>query len=94
MHGLKDSLCRVRTDQGNKLAGSALFRGCISKSGYTLEITGAGASFQNAITEQPHYTLADKICAMMSDSNLSLEYWSHVILHEVYVKNASLTHPC
>ena len=86
-HGLTKGFRRVRTDQGGELAGSAMFRTCISKAGYTLEVTGAGASFQNAIVERPHRTLADMMRTMLSGGNLSSEYWSHALLHAVYVKN-------
>ena len=43
--GNKCGLRRARTDQGGELAKSAAFRKCIDDAGYTLETTGAGASF-------------------------------------------------
>ena len=86
-HGLKSGLRRVRTDQGGELAGSTAFKKCIANSGYILETTGAGASFQNAIVERPHRTLADMMRTMLSGANLSSDYWSHAIRHAVYIKN-------
>ena len=86
-HGLKSGLRRVRTDQGGELAGSTKFKKCIADAGYILETTGAGASFQNAIVERPHRTLADMMRTMLSGANLSSDYWSHAIRHAVYIKN-------
>ena len=86
-HGNKAGLRRVRTDQGGELAKSSTFRTCINKAGYTLETTGAGASFQNAIAERPHRTLADMMRTMLSGANLTSDYWSHTLRHAVYIKN-------
>ena len=86
-HGTHTGLRRIRTDQGGELAKSSDFRACVQKAGYTLESTGAGASFQSAIVERPHRTLADMMRTMLSGSNLSSKYWSHAIRHAVYVKN-------
>ena len=54
----KTGLWWVCTVQGYELIKSADFRACIKKAGYTLEITGAGLSFQNTIVERPHHTCA------------------------------------
>ena len=86
-HGLKSGLRCVRTDQGGELAGSIAFRKCIALAGYTLETTGAGASFQNAIVERPHRQLANMIRTMLTGANLDSTYWSHAIRHAVYIKN-------
>ena len=59
----------------------------MNTSGYNLETTGAGASFQNAIVKRPHRTLADMMRAMLSGTNLRYQYWSHAIHHALYVKN-------
>ena len=85
-HGKKSGLRRVIIDQGNELAMSVDFHQCISDTGCSLEATGAGASFQNRIIEQPHQTLADMMRIMLSGANLKLEYWSHTIRHAVYIK--------
>ena len=86
-HGLKSGLRRIRTDQGGELSGSTAFRSCVNAAGYTLEVTGAGASFQNAIVERPHRTLANMMRTMLSGANLPSTYWSYAITHAVYVKN-------
>ena len=73
-NGLKDGLRQVRTDQGGELSRSTKFRKTILDAGYTLERTGAGASFQNGIAERPHRTLADMMRTMLARSNLSSQY--------------------
>ena len=86
-HGIKSGIRRVRTNQGGELAKNIAFRKCIQDAGYTLESTGAGASFQNSIVERPRRQLANMIRTMLSSSNLSSLYWSHDIHHAVYIKN-------
>ena len=86
-HGLKHGLRRVRTDLGGELARSAKFREMIQKSGYILEPTALGASFQNAIVERPHRTLADMMRSMLVGAGLPSDYWSYAIRHAVYIKN-------
>ena len=81
----------MRTDQGGKLAKTTAFRQYILDAGYTIETTGTSASFQNAIVEQPHYTLAKMMRTMLSGENLDSLYWSHSLRHAVYIKNR-LTH--
>ena len=44
-HGRKSGLRRIGTDQGGELAKSITFRRSVLAAGYTLKITGAGASF-------------------------------------------------
>ena len=85
--GNKKGLQRVQTDQGGELAWSSFFCACIDKVGFILETTSAGASFQNAITERPHRTLADKIRTILSGANLNSDYWSHALRHAAYIKN-------
>ena len=86
-HGLKHGLRRVQTNQGGELAKSAKFRDMIQQSGYTLEPTAAGASFQNAIVERPHQTLSDMMRAMISGAGMPSDYWLYAIQHAVYIKN-------
>ena len=85
-HGIKNGLRRVRANQGGELAKSAIFRDCISKTGYTLEFIGARTSFQNGIVERPQRTLVDTMRTILPGSNLQSEYWSHTIRHAVYIK--------
>jgi len=73
-HRRKSGLRRMRTDQGGELAKSTAFRRCILNTGYTLEITGAGASFQNAISKQPHRTLTNMMRTMLLGANLDSSY--------------------
>jgi len=86
-HGLNNGLRRIRSNQGGGLAKSKDFRQCILDAGYTLETIGAGASFQNAIAERPHRTLANMMRTMLTGSNLGSEYWSYALRHAVYIKN-------
>ena len=85
-HGLKLGLYHVRIDQGGELTKIRSFYKYIATSGYTLETTGSGVSFQNAIMKIPHQTLAEMMRTMLSDANLSSLYWSHAIRHDVYIK--------
>ena len=66
---------------------SSEFRCCITEAGYTLKITGVGASFQNRIVEWPHRTLADMLRTMLTGAHLTSDYWSHTIRHAVYIQN-------
>ena len=86
-YGFKTGLRFVRTDQGGELAESTLFRKSISDAGYVLDRTGAGVSFQNGIAARSHRTLADMMRTMLIGANLLSDYWSHAIIHAVYVKN-------
>ena len=56
-HGVKHGLRRVRTDQDGELAKSSSFRTMIEMSGYTLETTAAGDSFQDVSEEGDHHFL-------------------------------------
>jgi len=91
IHGRKSGRRYIRTDQGGELAKSIAFLRSALAADYTLEITGAGASFQNAIAEQPHRTLAEIMRTMLTGANLDSSYWSHAFRHAVYIKN-HLTH--
>ena len=84
-HNTISGLRRVRTDQGGELAKSIEFRKCIHKAGYTLDTTGAGASFQNTIMERPHRQLGNMMHTMLSGSNLDSTYWSHAIRYAMYI---------
>ena len=75
-HGLPSGSKWVRRDQGGELAKSTSIRKYINDEKYTLEITEAGSSFQNAIAERPRHTLADMMHTMLSGSNLPSTYWS------------------
>ena len=80
-HSLKDRLRHIRTDQGGELIKSTEFRQKNLNAGYTLERTGAGASFQNSIAERPHRTLAAMMRTMLAEANPSSKYWAHAIKH-------------
>ena len=82
-------LRHVCTDQGGELAKSSELRRAIQTSWYTLETTGAGASFQNAIVERTHRQLANMMRTILSGANLNAKYWSRAIRDVVYIKKMS-----
>ena len=49
----------VRTDQGKELGKSAAFQIMLQEEGFTLELTGADASAQNALAESPNKYLGN-----------------------------------
>ena len=73
-HGLKSDLGRVKNDQRRKLTKSGAFRKCTTDAGYTLEVTGVSASFQNGIVERPHRTLVNMMRSMISGASLMPNY--------------------
>ena len=64
----------VYTNQGGELTKSIKFRKCISNAKYALETTAPGYSFQNDLSKQPHYTLADMMQTILSGANLPFTY--------------------
>jgi dUTP pyrophosphatase len=77
----------VRTDQGGELARSHEFSKMIAECGFVLEQTGPDASAQNGIAERPNLTFANMMRCILYSSELGEEYWSHALLHAVYLKN-------
>jgi len=69
-HNHKSGLRRMQTDQEGELAKSTAFCCYVLDAGYTLKITGAGKSFQNAISKQLHRTLSDMMHTILSGANL------------------------
>ena len=86
-YGNQDGVHVIRTDQGGELARSKLFRETIQKAQYSLEVTGADNSSQNAIVERPHRTLANMVRSGLENAGLHYKYWSDAILHATFVKN-------
>ena len=77
----------VRTDQGKELGKSKAFQDMVVKEGFTLELTGADASAQNAIAESPNKYLANMMRCLLHAENLGPEYWSFALTHAVFIKN-------
>ena len=86
-YGNKEGLRIVRTDQGGELSKSQLFRETLQNYGYSVEITGADNSSQNAIAERPHRTLANMVRAGLENAGLAYRFWRDALLHAVYIKN-------
>ena len=86
-YGNNNGVRIVRTDQGGELSNSQLFRQTIQNAGYSVEITGADNSSQNAIAERPHRTLANMVRAGLENAGLPYRYWSDALLYAVYIKN-------
>ncbi len=60
----------VRTDQGKELGKSTAFQKRVSDEGFTIELTGADASAQNAVAESPNKYLIEN---MYNEDNLPSE---------------------
>ena len=86
-YGNNNGVRIVRTDQGGELSNSQLFRQTIQNAGYSVEITGADNSSQNAIAERPHRTLANMVRAGLENAGLPYRYWSDALLYAVFIKN-------
>ena len=86
-YGNKDGIRIIRTDQGGELAKSGTFQTMLQDSGYSIEVTGADNSSQNAVVERPHQTLANMVRAGLHNAGLSYSFWSDALLHAVYIKN-------
>ena len=59
----------------------------IAKYDYILEPTGAYTPEQNGMAERPNQTLGQMTRCLLHSSGLDDRYWSHAILHAVYIKN-------
>ena len=77
----------VRTDQGGELGLSHDFQKMVANEKFTLEVTGADVSAQNAITESPNKHLANMMRCLLHAADVGHEYWSFALRHAVYVKN-------
>jgi deoxyuridine 5'-triphosphate nucleotidohydrolase len=77
----------VRTDQGGELGRSKDFATTIAECGFTLELTGADASAQNGLVENPNRTLGQMMRCMLHSAELGPEFWSYAIQHAAYVRN-------
>ena len=77
----------VRTDQGGELGLSQDFQKMVANENFTLEVTGADASAQNAIAESPNKHLVNMMRCLLHAADLGPEYWSFALRHAVYVKN-------
>ena len=86
-YGLKQGVRIIRTDQGGELSKSTLFRNVLQAAGYSIEVTGADNSSQNAIAERPHRTLANMVRTALENAALPYKYWSDALLHAAFVRN-------
>ena len=77
----------VRTDQGGELGMSHEFQKMVANENFSLEVTGADASAQNAIAESPNKHLANMMRCLLHAADLGPEYWSFALRHAVYIKN-------
>ena len=77
----------VRTDQGGELGKSSAFTTLIAKCGFSLEVTGADASAQNGIIENPNKTFGQMMRCLLHSSELGPEYWTYALQHSVYIRN-------
>ena len=85
----KDSVSHgtIKTDQGKELGWSESFAKMVSESKYSLELTGANASAQNALAEKPNQDLGRMMNCLLHGAGLSGKHWSYVLRHSVYLKN-------
>ena len=77
----------VTTDQGGELAKSFDFAKAVDKCGYILTPTGAYASAQNGLAENPNTDLAQIMRNLLYSAGLGSEFWSYSLRHAVYLKN-------
>lgn len=77
----------VRTDQGGELGKSTAFATLIAETGFSLELTGADASAQNGIVENPNKTFGQMMRCLLHSAELGPEYWTYALQHAVYVRN-------
>jgi hypothetical protein len=85
--GLEQPRHYIRTDNGNKLAGSEAFRRVVDKHNYTLEVTAPDSSGQNGLAERPHRTLKERVHCLLYTAGLGVEFWSDALLHAVWLYN-------
>ena len=81
----------VRVDQGGELGRSSAFQEMIGTEKFVLEPTGSDASSQNGISERPNRTFGQMMRCILHSAELGPEYWSHALIHAVYIKNR-ITH--
>ena len=77
----------VRTDQGGELGKSSSFATMIADNEFSLELTGADASAQNGIVENPNKTFGQMMRCLLHSSELGPEYWTYALQHAVYIRN-------
>ena len=76
----------VRVDQGGELGKSEDFRNMVGKY-FSLELTGADASAQNGMVENPNRTLGQMMRCQLHAASLGPEYWTYALTHSIYIKN-------
>ena len=59
----------------------------LEEAKFTPELTGTDNSQQNSRVERPHRDLAQMMRCMLHSSGLGPQYWSHVLVMAVYIKN-------
>ena len=85
--GSEDKHRTVRTDQDKSLGKSKAFLAMLEEAKFTPELTGTDNSQQNSRVERPHRDLAQMMRCMLHSSGLGPQYWSHVLVMAVYIKN-------
>ena len=86
-HGNQEGVRVIHTDQGDELARSRSFQDVLHNVNYTIEVTGADNSSQNAIAERPHRTLGNMVRAGLENAGLPYKYCSDALLHATFLKN-------
>ena len=59
----------------------------VAEEGFTIELTGADASAQNAVAESPHKYLGNMMRCLLHAAGLGPEYWSFTLTHAAFIKN-------
>jgi hypothetical protein len=85
--GLERPRYYIRKDNGNKLAGSQDFRQLASDHEFIVETTAPDSSSKNGLGERPHRTLKEKVRCLLYTAGLGVEFWSHALLHAVWLYN-------
>jgi hypothetical protein len=85
--GLERPRYYIRTDNGNKLAGSKDFCQLASDHEFIVETTAPNSSSENGLGERPHCTLKEKVRCLLYTAGLGVEFWSDALLHAVWLYN-------
>jgi hypothetical protein len=77
------------TDGGGEYTRKVAQRYLASK-GIKHEMTTAHTPQHNSVTEHMNWTLLDKVCSMLSDTNLPQSYWFDALKYAVAIHNMTL----
>lgn len=78
---------KVTTDNGTELAGSEDFRRKVAEHGYISQTTAPEASNQSGKGERGHRTFKERVRCLLYAAGLGNEFWSHALLHVVWLYN-------